>query len=79
MTPLSAYSQVFVRKVFSKCIISVMVRKNMYGRYTVTPVGYFTGAMENCSCGVSHWDYFALVKMRYLGATGMIFPRLALL
>jgi hypothetical protein len=37
---------------------------------SITPMGYFTGAIENHSCGVSHGNYFAW---------RVIFPRLALL
>jgi hypothetical protein len=42
---------------------------------SITPVGYFTGAIKNHSRVVSHRNYFA----RYFRGTGMIFPRLALL
>jgi hypothetical protein len=53
-------------------------REKYVRELSVTPVGYFTGAIENSSRGVSPWD-FCMAKMRYFGATGMIFPRLALL
>jgi hypothetical protein len=29
---------------------------------SITPVGYFTGAIKNHSCGVSHGNYFAWRK-----------------
>jgi hypothetical protein len=44
----------------------------------ITPVGYFTGAIKNHSCGVSPQELYCMVKMRYFRVTGMIFPRLAL-
>jgi hypothetical protein len=37
---------------------------------SVTPVGYFTGAIKKLFC---------MAKIRYFRATGVIFPRLALL
>jgi hypothetical protein len=42
---------------------------------SITPVGYFTGAIKNHSRAVSHRNYFA----RYFRGTGMVFQRLALL
>jgi hypothetical protein len=33
--------------------MSVDVRRNTYRSYPVTPMGYFTEAIENHSCGVS--------------------------
>jgi hypothetical protein len=58
-------------------LFAVMARRNTYG-LSVTPVGYYKGAMENHSRGTPR-ELFCLVKMRYFRATGMIFPRLALL
>jgi hypothetical protein len=48
---------------------------------SITPVGYFIGAIKNHSCAVSHRNYlvFCMAKMRYFRGTGIIFPRLALL
>jgi hypothetical protein len=49
------------------------------GAITVTPVGYFVGA-KSLLWGVPQGLYFACIaKKRYFRATGMIFPRLALL
>jgi hypothetical protein len=46
---------------------------------SITPVGYFTGAInKSLPCGVPQ-ELFCLAKMRYFRGTGMIFPRLALL
>jgi hypothetical protein len=45
---------------------------------SITPVGYFTGAIKkSLPCGVPQ-ELFCMVKIRYFRGTGMIFPRLAL-
>jgi hypothetical protein len=44
---------------------------------SITPVGYFTGAIKNHSRVPQ--ELFCMAKMRYFRATEIIFPRLALL
>jgi hypothetical protein len=52
-----------IKMLLSHHLVPVDVRRNIYGSYPVTPMGYFTGVIvENHSCGVSHGDYFAWQK-----------------
>jgi hypothetical protein len=45
---------------------------------SITPVGYFTGAIKNHSLGCPTGTILHGEILRYFRATGVIFPRLAL-
>jgi hypothetical protein len=57
------FQQIFKRNPwFAGRVVSSEGQEKYLRELSITPVGYFTGAIKNHSCAVSHRHYFAWRK-----------------